>query len=645
MELVSVTPENGSEFKSNKPEMTVEFTNVVDKETLSSIVLTDEDGDAVETEITVSGNKVTVVPSGYLSYGTEYTLEIGDGIKDSVGQSLLEGAVYSYRTMSDPTDRKGTIYERDTFDSAETIDEYSWTDDGKTTAVIENGLLKYKRSLVQLTGYIDRKLDIQKDTSDIIVFEYDLYPIDKRHDKTSTYEFEFPAVLDDAGKKYCDFYIQPVSSGSTVCKLIKRSGGVLDSEFKLGTDYMYHITLVLDMVNKKYTSVYEEIGLTDGSSRTINCPWTSFYESVNGNISAFRFAGGHEWGSAQLNFDNFICYSPEAVEFDDENSNISDGCEIPARSKLNLSFTNSLAADSEKAVTVFDEAGNAVEIISTLTNGGKTIEIEAADGRFEYNSQYSLELDGSLVTDIFGNVFSDDLQMSFNTTGIPPAKIKFNSNPEYKMLDEQGEETDDITLAKKIQAKEIQKVLKIVRMEGAASNKFKNCSLGMKQRIGIAMALLGNPKLLVLDEPINGLDADGMRIMREILVDITQNYGCTVVISSHILGELEKIATHYGIVRGGKMIKEMTAEELDASCRTYVALQTKDINRTKALLACKYSRVGKDESGYIRVYDAQSPEEIVTYLYANNILISEIKTAKIGLEEYYIDLMNEKEVR
>ena len=193
--------------------------------------------------------------------------------------------------------------------------------------------------------------------------------------------------------------------------------------------------------------------------------------------------------------------------------------------------------------------------------------------------------------------------------------------------------------------KEIQKVLKIVRMEGAASNKFKNCSLGMKQRIGIAMALLGNPKLLVLDEPINGLDADGMRIMREILVDITQNYGCTVVISSHILGELEKIATHYGIVRGGKMIKEMTAEELDASCRTYVALQTKDINRTKALLACKYSRVGKDESGYIRVYDAQSPEEIVTYLYANNILISEIKTAKIGLEEYYIDLMNEKEVR
>lgn len=192
---------------------------------------------------------------------------------------------------------------------------------------------------------------------------------------------------------------------------------------------------------------------------------------------------------------------------------------------------------------------------------------------------------------------------------------------------------------------EVKKTLKMVRMEGAASNKYKNCSLGMKQRIGIAMALLGQPALLVLDEPINGLDADGMRIMREVLVDITKNYQCTVVVSSHILGELEKIATHYGIVRGGKMIKEMTADELDAGCRTYVALQTKDMNRTKALLACKYSRVEEDESGYIRVYDAKEPEEIVTYLYESSILVNELQTAKISLEEYYIDLMKGKEVR
>lgn len=189
---------------------------------------------------------------------------------------------------------------------------------------------------------------------------------------------------------------------------------------------------------------------------------------------------------------------------------------------------------------------------------------------------------------------------------------------------------------------EVVKALKTVRMEGAASNKYKNCSLGMKQRIGIAMALLGNPVLLVLDEPINGLDADGMRIIREVLTDITENYGCTVVVSSHILGELEKIATHYGIIRGGKMIKEMTAEELEKSCRTYVALQATEISRAKTLLSCKYSRVEEDENGYIRVYDTTTPEEIVTYLYENGILISEIKTDKIGLEEYYIDLMKEK---
>ena len=193
--------------------------------------------------------------------------------------------------------------------------------------------------------------------------------------------------------------------------------------------------------------------------------------------------------------------------------------------------------------------------------------------------------------------------------------------------------------------KEIAKVLKTVRMEGAASNKFKNCSLGMKQRIGIAMALLGHPALLVLDEPINGLDADGMRIMREVLVDITQKHQCTVLISSHILGVLEKIATHYGIIRKGKMIKEMTADELEASCRTYVALQTAEPGSTQLLLNRRYHRVEEDESGYLRVYDAVEPEEIVTYLYENGLTVSEIKTDKISLEEYYVDLMGNREGR
>ena len=188
---------------------------------------------------------------------------------------------------------------------------------------------------------------------------------------------------------------------------------------------------------------------------------------------------------------------------------------------------------------------------------------------------------------------------------------------------------------------EVRKVLKVVHMEGSASNKYKNCSLGMKQRIGIAFALLGNPTLLILDEPINGLDADGMRIMREVLTDVTKNYNCTVVISSHILGELEKIATHYGIVRGGKMIAEMTAEELNANCRTYVALQAKDMTAAKAVLERRYTRVETDENQFVRIYDGVNAEEVVNYLYQNGIVVTEIRTDKIGLEEYYIDLMKE----
>ncbi|MBQ9079562.1 MAG: ATP-binding cassette domain-containing protein [Clostridia bacterium] len=186
---------------------------------------------------------------------------------------------------------------------------------------------------------------------------------------------------------------------------------------------------------------------------------------------------------------------------------------------------------------------------------------------------------------------------------------------------------------------EIARVLKTVRMEDSANIKFKSCSLGMKQRIGIAMALLGDPALLILDEPINGLDTDGMRIMREILVDITKNYGCTVLISSHILGELEKIATHYGIIRQGKMIMEMSAEELEGRARVFVSLKTSDMAGAKAVLKAKYGVV-KQEDEYLRVYDVEDTESIVEYLLQNGHVVSEIKKNKIGLEEYYIELMS-----
>ncbi len=189
---------------------------------------------------------------------------------------------------------------------------------------------------------------------------------------------------------------------------------------------------------------------------------------------------------------------------------------------------------------------------------------------------------------------------------------------------------------------EIRRVLEIVRMEDNARLPFKSCSLGMKQRIGIAMALLGDPALLILDEPINGLDTDGMRIMREILTDITHKYGCTVLISSHILGELEKIATHYGIIRRGRMMMELSAAEMDSRARVFTSLKTRDMAGAKAVLQSRYPTV-REEEGYLRVYDADDTAEIVSLLMKHRHPVSEIRKNKIGLEEYYVELMSRAE--
>ena len=185
---------------------------------------------------------------------------------------------------------------------------------------------------------------------------------------------------------------------------------------------------------------------------------------------------------------------------------------------------------------------------------------------------------------------------------------------------------------------EIMRVLKTVRMDDDAKLKFKKCSLGMKQRTGIAMALLGDPALLILDEPINGLDADGCRIMREVLVDITRNTGCTVLISSHILGELEKIATHYGIIREGKMLKEISAKEMEERARDITQVNVRDIMVSKALLRKHFADV-RQEGKSLFIYGAGDPEKVAAVLLKGGIAPSKIKRERIGLEEYYEMLM------
>src|SRR5699024_5456004 len=110
-------------------------------------------------------------------------------------------------------------------------------------------------------------------------------------------------------------------------------------------------------------------------------------------------------------------------------------------------------------------------------------------------------------------------------------------------------------------------LLKLVGLEGTGRKKAKNFSLGMKQRLGIAIALCGDPDFLVLDEPINGLDPQGIVEMRELILKLNRERQITVLISSHILDELSKLATHYGFIDSGRMVTEVSAQELEAACR------------------------------------------------------------------------------
>lgn len=127
----------------------------------------------------------------------------------------------------------------------------------------------------------------------------------------------------------------------------------------------------------------------------------------------------------------------------------------------------------------------------------------------------------------------------------------------------------------------IQELLKLVGLENTGKKKAKNFSLGMKQRLGIAIALAGDPDFLVLDEPTNGLDPQGIIEIRELILKLNREHQITVLISSHILDELGRLATHYGIIDEGHMMKELSAEELEAACRKCIRVQVSD---TKALI-------------------------------------------------------------
>ena len=182
-------------------------------------------------------------------------------------------------------------------------------------------------------------------------------------------------------------------------------------------------------------------------------------------------------------------------------------------------------------------------------------------------------------------------------------------------------------------------LLNLVKLDYKSKKIVKKFSLGMKQRLAIALALLGNPDLLILDEPINGLDPEGIRQIREVIQYLNENKKMTIIISSHILGELSKIATRYGIIRDGQMIEEISAKELDQKCRDYLLLKVEQVEKAIPLLENDlgiYDYI-VHENNEIRIYDNIESSKINLVLTKHNIRINQIYYQKQDLESYFLE--------
>ena len=185
----------------------------------------------------------------------------------------------------------------------------------------------------------------------------------------------------------------------------------------------------------------------------------------------------------------------------------------------------------------------------------------------------------------------------------------------------------------------INSLLKQVGLENVGKKPAQSFSLGMKQRLGIALALVGDPEFIVLDEPINGLDPQGIAEMREIIRKLSKEQGMTVIVSSHILDELAKVADAFGIINDGQLIDEFTAEELERRCGKYVLLKTGDVEGSCKVLSDNGIRKYEVLSnGEIKIYEEiDDTSKLVVALVGANIALYEIATAQSTLEEYYLN--------
>lgn len=188
--------------------------------------------------------------------------------------------------------------------------------------------------------------------------------------------------------------------------------------------------------------------------------------------------------------------------------------------------------------------------------------------------------------------------------------------------------------------KAVQDALEAVGLGDVGKKKVKDFSLGMKQRLGIATAFLGDPKILVLDEPINGLDPEGIREIRQTLLRLNQERHVTILISSHILGELSKISTHYGIIKNGSMVKEISSDELSRECRDYMRVK---VENPEQVLPCLKEKLKLDNceiaDGEIHLMNAKDGRAVNQCMVQNGFIASEISFHQLDLEEYFMNLM------
>lgn len=194
---------------------------------------------------------------------------------------------------------------------------------------------------------------------------------------------------------------------------------------------------------------------------------------------------------------------------------------------------------------------------------------------------------------------------------------------------------------------EIEQLLSIVGLSDTGRKRTEDYSMGMKQRLGLALAMLGSPDVLLLDEPMNGLDPEGVREVRNLIISLNEQRGVTVVVSSHVLDQLGRIATRYGVINAGRMVCEMTADEVAQACGDYLVVRTAEPERTLALLAETYPSVVctmlPDET--LRLQDASEEgaaldaAAVGTFLAAHSIPVYELRVHERDLEDYFLELM------